>query len=147
MNIKSTPILLLFAIFSLSISAQVPNGDFETWTNGSPDNWYNTNIPTVVTNITQETPAYSGTYAVKGEVINFSGPYSPLMASTDQSLNGFTVSQSYGNFSFYYKMNITGTATFEGSLTFYDAMGNWVASSGGMFTAGTINSYTLANFP
>jgi hypothetical protein len=148
MTIKSTLILFLIATFSLNISAQVPNGGFETWTNGSPDNWFNTNIPTVVTNITQETPAYSGTYAVKGEVINFSGsPYSPLLASTDQSLNGFTVSQSYSNFSFYYKMNITGTATFGASLTFYDAMGNWVASAGGIFTAGTTSSYALANFP
>jgi hypothetical protein len=84
---------------------------------------------------------------VKGEVINFGGPYSPLLASTDAMANGFPVSQSYANFSFYYKMNITGTATFEGSLSFYDAGGGWVAGAGGIFTANTINSYTLANFP
>jgi hypothetical protein len=149
MKTKTTLSFIVAIVFaSLNLWAQVPNGGFESWTNGSPDSWYNTNISTVVTNITQATPPYSGTYGVKGEVINFSGsPYSPLLASTDQTLNGFAISQSYANFSFYYKMNITGTATFEGSLTFYDAGGNWVASSGGIFTAGTTNSYALANFP
>ena len=149
MKIKTTP-LLFAAILSVVLPAagQVPNGGFESWTNGSPNNWLCTNIPTVVANVTQATPAYSGSTAVKGEVINFSGsPYSPLLASTDAMANGFAVSQSYANFSFYYKMNITGTATFEASLTFYDSGGGWVASSGGIFTAGTTGSYTLANFP
>jgi|ERR1041385_4327214 hypothetical protein len=149
MKTKITLLMIAVTCFlAINIDAQVPNGDFENWTNGNPDGWFNTNIPTVVTNITQATPAYNGSYGVKGEVINYSGsPYSPLLASTDAMGNGFAISQSYANFSFYYKMNITGTATFEGSLSFYDAGGNWVASAGGIFTAGTLNSYTLANFP
>jgi hypothetical protein len=128
------------------LQAQVPNGGMETWTNGSPNSWYCTNVPTLVTNITQESPGNTG-IAAKGEVIMYSGsPYSPLLSSVDMSFNGFPISQSYTNFSFYYKLNITGTARFEASITFYDAMGNWVAS-GGNFLTGTVSSYTLATFP
>lgn len=132
---------------ALKLSAQVPNGGMENWTIGSPDSWYCTNVPTLVTNITQETPPYSGTYGAKGEVILYTGsPYSPLLSSVDMSFNGFAISQSYANFSFYYKMNITGTAVFEAMASLWDASGGWVADAGQFFTAGTVNSYTQANF-
>jgi len=149
MKTKTTlSLFIVIALTALNLSAQVPNSGMENWTMGIPDNWYTSNIPTVVTNVTQETPPYSGTYAARGEVIMYSGsPYSPVLASLDMSFNGFAISQSYANFSFYYKMNITGTAKWEAHATFYDASGNWVADGGQNFTAGTVSSYTLANFP
>lgn len=145
-NYKLTLIVLCLLPFA-NLLAQVPNGGFENWTTGNPDNWFCNNVPTLVTPITQATPPYSGTYGVRGEVVLYSGsPYSPLLSSVDMSFNGFPISQSYANFSFYYKLNITGTARMEASITFYDAGGNWVAS-GGNFLTGTVNSYTLASFP
>lgn len=143
---KHTLIAFCFLPFAV-LQAQVPNGGFENWTTGNPDNWFCSNVPTLVTPITQATPPYSGTYGVRGEVVLYSGsPYSPLLSSVDMSFNGFTISQSYANFSFYYKLNITGTARMEASITFYDAGGNWVAS-GGNFLTGSVSSYTLVTFP
>ena len=140
--------LIAFCLLPFAnLFSQVPNSGMENWTMGIPDNWYTSNIPTIVTNITQATPSHSGSYGAKGEVILYSGsPYSPLLTSTDALLNGFAISQSYATFSFYYQMNITGTAVFEAHATFYDAGGNWVADCGQFFTAGTVNSYTQANF-
>ena len=149
MKTKITLSLIAFVLLTtLNLSAQVPNGGFENWTTGNPDNWFCTNVATLVVPVTQATPPYSGTYGVRGEVVLYTGsPYSPLLSSVDMSFNGFAISQSYANFSFYYKMNITGTAVFEVHATFYDASGGWVADGGQFLTAATVNTYTLATFP
>jgi hypothetical protein len=125
----------------------VPNGGFENWTTGNPNNWLVNNFPGFAVPVTQATPPYSGTYGARGEVLNAGGsPYSPLLASTDASGNGFPVSQSYATFSFYYKMNVSGTAAFEAIASFYDAGNNYVGGGGQMLT-GAAASYTQASFP
>jgi hypothetical protein len=80
-------------------SAQIPNAGFESWTNGSPDNWdalSNYNIPGILVaiNITQVTDAHSGNYAIRGDVINSSGDaYAPVLwAGQTQTGNGFPYS-------------------------------------------------------
>jgi len=146
-NYKLSLIALCVLPFAV-LNAQVPNGGFENWTTGEPDNWHTDNVSTIVVPVTLVTPSHSGASAAKGEVVSFSGsPYGPLLSSTDASLNGFTISQSYANFSFYYKMLITGTAVFEVHATLYDASGGWVADGGQFITAGTVSSFTLANYP
>jgi hypothetical protein len=65
-----TCILLLSCVFSLF--AQVPNAGFENWTSGSPDSWTATNSLSTPT-VTRVTTAHSGSYAAKGEVIQFPG--------------------------------------------------------------------------
>jgi len=68
----TTRLLLLLCAFlsSTGISAQIPNGDFEAWTDGSPDMWLSNNVETLnLIPITQSTNAYSGSFAVKGEIL------------------------------------------------------------------------------
>ncbi len=62
--------IILFIIFfeTKSINAQIPNGDFEGWTNGSLDSWFGLNIA-------QSTDKYSGNYAVKGTVDSLFGSF------------------------------------------------------------------------
>ena len=146
-----TKITLLFAstvlLNALNISAQVPNSGMESWTSGEPDSWHTSNVSTIVVPVTQVTPAHSGAYAAKGEVVLFSGsPYNTVLSSTDASLNGFAITQSFASFSFYYKMLVTGTTVFEATATLYDVSGGWVADAGQFIQPGTVSSYTQANF-
>src|SRR5262245_33366186 len=93
--------LLLAGFLGTSYAQNVPNGGFEAWTAGEPDSWLTSNIPTFATPVTQETPPYAGTFAVRGTVVtSIAGPVPPLVASTDLSGNGFPISQAYGTFSF-----------------------------------------------
>jgi len=146
---KTTFTLICFFawLFATPLVAQIPNAGFENWTGGNPDDWLTNNVPTVIAPVTQETPSYSGTYALRGEVMSFAGsPFAPVLASTDMSANGFPVSQTYSAFSFYYKLNVTGTARLEATVAFYDAGGGWVGGGNQNFT-GTVSSYALANIP
>jgi hypothetical protein len=89
---KTTFTLICFfaLLFATPLVAQIPNAGFENWTSGNPDDWLTNNVPTLVAPVTQETPSYSGTYALRGEVLTFAGsPYAPVLASTDMSANGF----------------------------------------------------------
>lgn len=77
--------LILPALFGTTIAlAQVPNGGFENWTGQVPDGWSNNNIaPLNLLPVTQSTMAYSGSFAVRGEVLppppGSKDPYPPVL--------------------------------------------------------------------
>jgi len=67
MTTKST-LLSVFIIAltgTLELCAQVPNGGFENWTSGNPDSWLVNNVVGFGVPVTQVTPSYSGSYALK----------------------------------------------------------------------------------
>ncbi|HLG33431.1 MAG TPA: T9SS type A sorting domain-containing protein [Bacteroidia bacterium] len=135
--------LLPFAV----LQAQVPNGGFENWTSGNPDNWLTNNATGFAIPVTQATPPYSGTYALKGDVVPTAvGPYAAMVVSTDLSGEGFAVTQAYATFSFYYKTNLSGSAVFNAAVAMYDASGGAVGAGGQDFF-GIVSSYTLVNIP
>jgi hypothetical protein len=89
--------LSIFTIFLLPVAifAQILNGGFEQWTGNTPDNWYVNNAAQLYTTVTQSNSSHSGSYALKGQVINFfNTPVSPIVASGDNS-GGFSVSERY----------------------------------------------------
>ena len=145
---KNLLTLLNLIVFIAWAQAQnVPNGGFETWASGNPANWLVNNIPTIATPITQATPAHGGALALKGEVVSSSfGDIAPLVASTDMSGNGFTITQAYSTFSFYYKTNLSVNVTFDAGVFFYDASSQVVAA-GNVEVGSSIGSYTLASVP
>jgi hypothetical protein len=103
---KNVFLLLIFSfLLSVALLAQVvPNGGFESWTNGNPDNWYADNIPTVAVPVTPST-AHSGNFSAKGTVINtFGGLLTPLL-QTDLGVQGFAVSQRYKTVTGFYQFN------------------------------------------
>ena len=119
-------------VFSISIYGQIPNGDFESWTNGSPDNWYTNNIPTIAVPITQVS-GHNGS-AVKGAVIDVSGtPYPPLLISGAFG-GGFPINSRPGSIQGYYKFESVQSDTF------------WVYAiftKNGAGIGGTIPTFTL----
>ena len=145
---KKNLLISILCLAALSMQAQnVPNGGFETWTSGNPNNWLVNNIPSIAIPITQVTPAHGGALALKGEVVTSPlGDLAPLAASTDMSGNGFTISQAYSTLSFYYKTSLAGNATFDATVVFYDAANQPVAG-GYLEVNTTVGAYTLASIP
>ena len=92
------PIILVILFFETeNINAQVPNGDFESWTNGIPDSCLG------FTNIFQSTDKHSGNFAAKGIVDSLYGTLiAPLL------LIEFTISNKYASLTGYYKYTAMG---------------------------------------
>lgn len=109
---KKYSIVFLLIIISIAFpfpsKAQILNAGFEQWTAGQPDNWWTNNVPTVLSPVTQTTTKHSGSYALRGEVLNYAGyPYTALVSSG--SLNdGFSISQRYARLTGYYQFNPVG---------------------------------------
>ena len=86
------PFLLVLIFFDTkNINAQIPNGDFESWTNGSPDSWFGINIA-------QSTDKYSGNYAIKGTV---DSSFGTLLSA--QLFTSFDISKTYASLTGFYK--------------------------------------------
>jgi len=81
---------VLFFIAMSPGFGQIPNGDFESWSDGVPDSWCPNNGPGVAP-ITQTTFTHSGNYAVKGTVLSWNGSdLTPWLASGPIG-EGFTI--------------------------------------------------------
>jgi hypothetical protein len=108
---KKTLIFLLFLICFLAstVLAQIPNPGFENWTAGDPDGWATSNaFPISLINIVRTTDCYSGSYALRGDVVDFYGsPVSPVIQSGSGG-TGFTVSEQYHSLDLYYKFTPVG---------------------------------------
>ena len=100
--------LLLFFTYLMTFTlfAQlVPNGGFESWTNGIPDNWSTDNVASVYTPITQSTTKHSGSFSSMGSVINTVGGVVSPVIQAGSSATGFAVSQRFKTVSGYYQFN------------------------------------------
>lgn len=137
---------IAFVLSLLQLTAQVPNGGFENWTLGDPDEWTANNVQGFVTPITQESPAHSGSFAAKGEVLStIAGPLAPFLSSIDSNGQGFPVNQAYTAVNFYYKLSTTNTI-FGVTVFMSDTMGAVVGSGAAGFT-GTVSNFTPASIP
>lgn len=91
-------ILMLFSTF---IYAQiVPNGGFEAWTDGEPDEWTTNNVGPLTT-ISQSIISHSGSYAVRGQT-DSEETIVPIIEAGYDNL-GFPVSEKYEQLSFWYQ--------------------------------------------
>jgi hypothetical protein len=102
----------VFAISSISF-AQLPNGGFETWTNGNPNRWlgFSNFGGLITTNITKSNDAHSGSAAVRGEVVALSGGgiMPPILTAGDGG-GGFACNSHIGSLIGYYKFVPAGSA-------------------------------------
>jgi hypothetical protein len=73
MNKLFRSLCIVIVLFAVTAFAQVPNGGFETWANGSPTGWAINNAPPVYITVTQSTTARSGSSAARGEVVTVAG--------------------------------------------------------------------------
>ena len=111
MNKLNFMISLIF--LSFSAHAQILNGGFEEWASGEPVNWLTNNIDTkklTLIPITQTSDAHSGSFALKGEVLETPFPpitYHPVLLSGSDGM-GFSFSGQPDTIRGYYKFNPVG---------------------------------------
>jgi hypothetical protein len=119
---KNVSLVILFFICLLSLSTNsfaqnpVPNAGFELWANDpnfglSPVGWScpsNVSAASLLP-ITRSTDSYTGSYAVRGEVLNFAGsPIPPLIYTGSISQQTFPVSENHISFEGSYKFSPQG---------------------------------------
>jgi hypothetical protein len=142
-------LLSLFAlIFGIALmsNAQIPNAGFESWTSGDPDGWATSNAPPAgLVNITQTSDSHTGSYAVKGDVIDFYGtPMGPVIQSGPQA-TGFAISEQYHSMELYYKFTSVGGDKFSVNIGFQKS-GNPIAQ-GAVALPQTVSAYTHLTVP
>jgi len=118
---KKIYLLFMFAaLLPFTLFAQVvPNGGFETWTNGNPDNWFIDNAPTIATPVTQSTTAHSGSSSLKGTVVTYLGGILGPLVEAGASAAGFTVAQRYKTVTGYYQFSPVSGDRFLGDFVLY----------------------------
>jgi hypothetical protein len=143
-------ITVLAVIFTMLSFAQnpIPNPGFENWTGGNPDGWTSLNVPGYSEPVMQSNDSHSGTYAVKGEVLNIAEENIPPIFFYGSSQ--FDISLNYTRLTGYYQMTNMGEDVLLADVYFYDAQSNPVAlgfaelesTSGGyqMFTVDMVYS-------
>jgi hypothetical protein len=130
-NTFTLSLLALMVFASLRLSAQVPNGDFETWTLGNPDGWFVSNIPGWGIPVTQSSPGHNSGSAAMGQpviVVATGDTVSPSIISGTPG-SGIPISQAYANLEFYYQCNLTGGDLFSIDVFIYDASNTIIAAS------------------
>jgi hypothetical protein len=137
-------VLLIPFCLSLS-SAQVPNGDFESWTVGFPNDWITSNAFIGGSPVTQTNEAHSGLFAVRGEPVIYLGDtVAPMLISGDFG-TGFPVTTRYNSLKFFVKCNLTGGDLFFVAAVF--TLNGDTLAAGGFSTGTNIDSYSEITFP
>ncbi len=140
---------LFFLAFSAAVMAQqneVPNPGFENWTGFVPDGWY-VNNPGGNEPISQSTDARSGSFAMRGETLDFFGnPYPPGFWAGSITSQLVPVSSNYDNLTGYYKFSPAGGDTLFITVNIFD-VGNNLLGSGYARIFGTHTSYTAFEAP
>ncbi len=123
--------LLLILLVSFSF-AQIPNAGFEDWTAGIPDDWLNYVPGTVI----QSETSHSGSYAVRGEVLNFEGFNISPWLTTDI----FAISQNYTRLTGYYQFSNMGEDVVWAVVIFRDTQ-EGLAAAGSVELGETSGGY------
>ncbi len=103
-------VLVILIGFSAALQAQIPNANFEEWGTADPEGWLTSNIAGVITNVTQSTDAQSGSFAVRGEVIDLGAGalLSPWLFSGQLPDISFPIDQQYMRLTGWYQFSPQG---------------------------------------
>jgi len=103
--------IALFILLASTLAfSQIPNGDFETWNSDGPSGWATPNAPMLPQLVTQSPNAKTGSFAVKGEVVQWSPGLvvAPFIQSGDDA-SGFPYTQRPVKFTGNYILNPVGS--------------------------------------
>ncbi len=149
---KKLFIICCFFISSLSLAQNpVLNPGFENWSNNEPDNWLTLNVQGVAVPCQKTDDSHSGNYAMKGEMVPFTGGllWTPYLVSTNSSGDPFPVNQLFSELSFYYQLDLKGVGEFFSAfVVISDAEGNGIgAGELSLYANANTEVYTLAHVP
>ena len=91
---------------ALCAAQNVPNGGFESWTDGEPDDWSTSNFEGF-TSVFQEEPGYSGSYALRMQSVEKDNDnvHPNIAANGGGDQRGFPVSEKFAILEFHYKFD------------------------------------------
>jgi len=100
-------------ISSFSFAQEIPNNSFENWNAGDPVDWWTNDF--AFDAVTQTSDAWEGSSAAKMTILDGGGGFGliPLLSVGDIGDPGTPVSQRYGSFKGYYKLNPLSDEIFE----------------------------------
>jgi hypothetical protein len=136
-----------------SASAQEPvlNGGFEEWVDGEPEGWTTNNNIITGSPVTAADPGYSGTFALRGEVVGSMGQnYGPLVTSLDADGQPHAVDGNYSMLTFRYRLGLSGPGApevFSTSILFSDGMNTTAAGTFQLTHVANSQEWTLAEVP
>ena len=130
-------------ISSFSFAQEIPNNSFENWNAGDPVDWW-TNDIVGFDAVTQTSDAWEGSSAAKMTVLDGGGfAVIPFLTVGDMG-SGTPVSQRYGSFKGYYKLNPLGDENFNVQVFMWTST-NLVGAGLAQFPAA--GSWTEFNVP
>lgn len=137
-----TLLLIVFSFSLLETLGQIPNANFELWTNNNPDYCQTTNIPIVPAAVLKDSDAYSGTYAAKGIVVNSNNhPFPPYLALNGGSATGFQVTQAFADLNGFCKLFLQQGDHFQGIIHLYN-INNESIATGTLVLENSITAWT-----
>ncbi|HQU74104.1 MAG TPA: hypothetical protein PLG66_17490, partial [Calditrichia bacterium] len=136
-------------LLSISLNAQIAitNGDFETWTNGEPFFWVTSNVPGLVSPVTESNDAHSGASAVGGEVLSFQGvPFGPNLTLGNLTQAYMPISGTPTALTGFYQLSLTSPATDSLAVVLLVLDANFsVVGQANLFLRQEASSYTAFN--
>ncbi|MGH1362757.1 MAG: T9SS type A sorting domain-containing protein [Calditrichia bacterium] len=144
--------MLCIVAFTTLLSAQneIPNPGFENWTGGEPNGWFTSNLPGILTNVTETGDANSGSSAILGELISGpDDPIPPIIGTGNEIDNFFPITQNYSSLNGFYKLDsLEGSfgVALAVSIIISDAGRTPIATGSGSFSQLT-QSYLPFNVP
>lgn len=122
---KTFTLMFTLCCAFLFVKAQVPNNDFEIWTNNEPSDWYTSIQNGYDSTIYQSTNAHGGQSCVHGVVaLNSNGQIGgPQLTSATFANNflGFPISSNFDSVRYYFKFNPVGGDMLIVSIGIHDA--------------------------
>ena len=139
-------VLLLTSSHDLAL-AQIPNPGFESWTgtagNEIPTGWVTSNIPGFAVPVTRTASAHSGSFALKGDVVNVLefGLYPPYIWTH------FPYSQRPGAMTRYYKFTSVSKDSMVIFALLYKQALSVLVASGELGTTANLTAFTKFSIP
>ena len=145
MTKRLIPFLAFVVTLSVPAVGQVLNGGFESWTAGTPDNWFTNSAAGLYTTISQTTDSHSGSYAAKGSVATFNSTPIPPLLFAGTAEQGFSVSARNSSVTGYYKFTPSGGDSLY-VVVLMSKAGSTIGD-GLLSTGATVSSYTAFTVP
>ena len=146
---KSRALLLFLSavVVAMTSWAQIPNAGFESWTAAEPDNWATSNGAPLYTNVTKSSTAHTGSFAIRGDVVQ---AYSVNWAPTIQAGaggHGFAYTQRPLSITGWYTFSSAGGDRFVVNVSLFKGGENGtpvaIAASADSTTRSTYTQFTV----